>query len=321
MTQGATGWRRRAIVAAVFPAISAVGTALLWTTFASRLPTRVASHFGIDGRADGFTGIAEAPFVMAAVAALTAVVVGLLSWRMASNPQGQQAVSTVSGGLGMLLLVVTALTLAVNLDLPDPGSAELPAWFPAALIAALLAGGLAGWAATGTLPPARVPVPPGPEPTRQVDDHEELAWTRTVVSPVISTIAIIITVAALGMGLGGSWWMLSVFGPIVLTLGAFSRATVTVSIHGLTVRLLTGWPTFRVSAAEIESARSHSVAALREFGGWGWRMNRRASGIVLRSGQGLWVYRKGRVPLVVTVPDAEQAAALLNKIRDQQVLG
>ena len=53
-------------------------------------------------------------------------------------------------------------------------------------------------------------------------------------------------------------------------------------------------------------------------GGWGWRTGVGGTiGIVMRKGEGIEVVHSGGKRLVVTVDDAETAAALLNTMADR----
>jgi hypothetical protein len=53
------------------------------------------------------------------------------------------------------------------------------------------------------------------------------------------------------------------------------------------------------------------VNGFAEFGGWGIRQRPGALGIILRNGESLQVTRRNGRRLVITVDDAETAAALL----------
>lgn len=108
--------------------------------------------------------------------------------------------------------------------------------------------------------------------------------------------------------------------PVVLAavLLLTSSWTVRVDDAGLSVRSITGWPRFRVPAAEVASAGTIDVRPLGEFGGWGIRAGRgRRTGIVMRSGESLEVQRRDGRALVVTVDDAGTAAALLGAVAER----
>ena len=61
------------------------------------------------------------------------------------------------------------------------------------------------------------------------------------------------------------------------------------------------------------------TSPLREFGGYGWRIGKDGSrGFVTRSGEALVVERVGEPPVVVTVDDAAEAAAVLNTLASRR---
>jgi hypothetical protein len=81
------------------------------------------------------------------------------------------------------------------------------------------------------------------------------------------------------------------------------------------VRSSLGRPRIVVPLDEVVRAEVVEVSPVAEFGGWGYRVGRAGRvGIVLRSGQALQVERTGGRSLVVTVDDADTAAALLNTL-------
>lgn len=147
-------------------------------------------------------------------------------------------------------------------------------------------------------------------------------WTRTVAT---ARPAVIIAVSATLLILvpalvSGAWWLLGLAAFLVLLMVATFAVRVVVDPTGLRVAGPLGWPRVRVPIEEVEAVATAEVSALREFGGWGYRVAFSgplvgAKGFVLRSGPAIVVTRRsGRVELVV-VDDAATGAALLEAYR------
>src|SRR5699024_9553625 len=78
-------------------------------------------------------------------------------------------------------------------------------------------------------------------------------------------------------------------------------------------RGLFGLPRLTVRASEILRADVTSIRPFAEFGGWGLRMRPDGTtALVTRRGEALRITTAGQQHTVVSLPDAAQAAALLN---------
>jgi hypothetical protein len=96
-----------------------------------------------------------------------------------------------------------------------------------------------------------------------------------------------------------------------LMLWAFTSVRVSVGPTGLRAGFgPLGWPRLRVELSEVTSVTIEDVVPM-VYGGWGYRMLPGVRAIVIRSGEGLRVGRRGRSDLVITVDDAEVAAGVL----------
>jgi hypothetical protein len=89
--------------------------------------------------------------------------------------------------------------------------------------------------------------------------------------------------------------------------------TIRVDARGVRMRSSLGIPRITIPLANIESADVIHVQAIAEYGGFGvrWGLGGRF-GVILRSGEALQVLRHNGRSVVVTVDDAETAAALIN---------
>ena len=120
---------------------------------------------------------------------------------------------------------------------------------------------------------------------------------------------------ALGV-LDGGWVVviLGLFGACAIAI--VSEISATVDARGLTVAFGPfGWPRQHVPLEDVSSAEAIEVNP-REVGGWGIRFPRGGGlAVVVRGGDGIRVVRRDGRQLIVTLPDAATAAALLNDLK------
>ena len=101
---------------------------------------------------------------------------------------------------------------------------------------------------------------------------------------------------------------------IVGVIGTLSWR-VTVDERGFVARSVFGYPRFTVPLADVDSARTVSASALREFGGYGIRWAGKGRwGVITRSGEALEVKRANGSSVTVTVSQAATGAGLLNSL-------
>ncbi|MEU3600045.1 hypothetical protein ABZ714_15195 [Streptomyces sp. NPDC006798] len=319
-TPAAAGRWRRALVAVV-PAVLAVAVFLaVYFAVRDRLPDELATHMGPDGRADGFTD--RTAFVVTAALALTGVgaLFALLSRLPARAGQASvpRAMSAMGAGTLALLDWVLVMLLLANTGIDDPATVRFSGWH--------ILWALAAWAVTGAL--AWFAAGPDPAPAARTDDGpasgarrlplgpgEQIAWTRTAGSPGVLA-AGGVTVATLAVtGAYAGWWLLALAVPLGAAFAATGRIRVTADARGLTVTPAgLRRPRVRIPLDEIATASARRVSAVRDFGGFGYRIRAGASGVILRSGDALAVDRASGGTFLVTVDDAATAAATLNAL-------
>ncbi|MBW0118008.1 hypothetical protein [Pseudonocardia abyssalis] len=281
---------------------------LVLVTAADRLPDPLASHFALDGTADGFTGHGWLLVVLLGLAGSLAVV----SWATLNSPHvpGRRVVVGASWATATLLGVVTWSATAANLDLADAADAVLPPWwFAVGLGAGAVVGAVAYRFAPPSPPAGRTDVM---TPAVRLGATEQVSWSRTATSRVGVAAAVVLTVAGIGTAVAG----LPLVAPVALLVAAAALAVattarVTVDRRGLRVGLgPLGWPRLVVPVEDIRSAAVGEVSPA-EFGGWGYRIVPGARGVILRGGPALLVTRRSGARLVVTVDDPGTAAGLL----------
>ncbi|MCX2182092.1 hypothetical protein KV205_16345 [Streptomyces sp. SKN60] len=310
--------RLRALAAAPF-VLALAAHLLLLALWRDRLPDPLATHFSATdgGRADGFTGLAAYTAISSGLLLLLGA--GWVAFVRRSALCGAWATAGFTGGLLDLLL-------RDNLDAADAAEVSTPlAVFTVAAGIGALAG-LIGWGLTRLprlVPPEPVvPVPPVRAPRLDLGAHELAGWSRAATSTAgtaFGTVFVVAGAGALFPAVLVTPWPYALIAAVGLVIGvpgvALSRVRVGVDRRGLTVTpALLPRPRIRIPLDEVASATVHDVRAVAEFGGWGYRTRPRRSALLLRSGEALSVRRTNGFEFLVTVADAETAAALLNTL-------
>jgi hypothetical protein len=210
-------------------------------------------------------------------------------------------------------------------------------WVQRGLDDAADAGSVLPWMAAGAVAglvlavPAALLAPRAPltvddddeAPALELGDDERAVWSRNV-TPGRGIAVFLLLVGAVTAGTialvsspsnSGSWVGFAILAAALLLVLATSFWRVRVTAAGVTVRSALGFPNFSVPLDQVETARAVQISPLGDFGGWGLRGSPRRFGIVLRSGEALEIERTNGRSLVVTVPDAATAAALVNGLR------
>ncbi|MFE5793912.1 hypothetical protein ACFQ8C_15230 [Streptomyces sp. NPDC056503] len=305
--------RLRALAALPF-ALAATAYPLLIAAWSDRLPDPLATHFSYGGEADGFTGRA----------AFAAVGTGLLltlgaGWTVLVRRNALWGAWLTAGLAGTLLCLV----VHDNLDAADPADVTSPLSGLAVAAAAGAVLALAGHALSRLVPPEEHEASgPGADPDAPRLDlgaREVAGWSRATASAPLTALGLLLLAGGAVAALLGPWPLLPVALVVAVPGLALARVRVNVDRHGLTVRsTLTPRPRVHVPLADITAADVRDVDALREFGGWGYRVRAHRSGVVLRSGEALVVRRGNGREFAVTVPDARTAAALLNTLVERR---
>jgi hypothetical protein len=154
-------------------------------------------------------------------------------------------------------------------------------------------------------------------------EGERATWIRsTVANPrvilalvgillVVTTVCVLVVVRS-----DGKAWPI-VFIPVLLIGVALTNLAWTVRVDntGVRARSSIGIPTITIRLADIVSADVLDVNSFTEYGGWGfrWGFNGRM-GVIVRSGEALEIRRRRGLSFVITIDDADSAAALINSL-------
>lgn len=215
-----------------------------------------------------------------------------------------------------MFAILMTWALAMQVGITDPRTAPsivLPLFVSLGI--GLLVG-LLGWLAL----PAPSPIPkPTPAVPMQLRRGIKVTWARsTTLSPVataaltISCLLLVVLTIWFALVGGPEIWIVALATIVCIGLTICTVAfNVRVDDSGLTVESPIGFPRFRVTLDEIESASAIKVIPMTDFGGWGIRKVPGATGIILRRGSALEVFKTDGNRFVVTVADPQQAASLL----------
>lgn len=302
-------------------AAAAIAVVLAW---APELPDPLAIHWAGD-RPDGFSSLGGFIALIAATLAGMALLLGLIGIAAIRAGQPMRALRMLAA-----LQLATAGLLAVGMtasaaiqrglsDAADADGATLGRGMLVAVVCAIALGALGALA----LPRQHQTAPDGgsaePAPALELGAEERAVWTGRAAMETRVLAALLLTlgaVALLPILVGVEGWASLIGVGVALLILPFLFWRVRVDRRGLTTRSALGWPRWSMAAGDIVEARAVAVNPLAEFGGWGIRFGGGGRwGLVLRRGSALEIHRAGKVPFVVTVDGAEEAAALLNGYR------
>lgn len=318
-----TSVRRRILVIGLVVPSALLAVALgvmVWSL--PDLPDPVAVHWGPAGTPDGF-GSPVLSFVLLPGIILAWLVFAWFLVRRtpdAGPTVNQKLVLAVGVFLAAYLGTIIAGSFVIQRgaeDARDTGSI-LPVMLVGGIVGVVLAA-IAWFVLPKATAPA--PIPPLDElPARAIGENERVVWVRRI-EPSTPALAIVLAVSAVVLIAGAAivaatqplLALIAVLPLALIGLGyAVSFWTVTIDRRGVLARGGPGWPTIRLPLSDIEAARAIEVEPVIDFGGWGLRWAPGRTGIIVRRGPALEVRRRSGRDLVVTTPDAETAAELVN---------
>ncbi|MFF4605091.1 DUF1648 domain-containing protein [Streptomyces sp. NPDC001339] len=317
------------LLVAVLPFGAAIAAVVaVHASVSTRLPDRMAVHFGAGGRADDYSSSQGFLTGCVAVLLVLGIVSGLLTLLRAPAAAMPWLIATMytiaaSVGSGMCLLLLANANAEVT-D-ADASAVRLPAWpHMAVMLAAALVAGVLGYLLAGGAPRRPSRQEPGDDaPRLDLPAGTTAGWSRAISSPPLVAVAVVPLCAGLFFALradvltGG---YLFAVGVLVL---AVTSVRVTVDRRGLTLaplllRPVAPWIRFRrIALDRVTEATSRRIDCLADLGGWGYRHRPGASGLALRSGDGIVIRLTNGREFMVTVDDAATAAALLNAYADR----
>jgi hypothetical protein len=296
---------------------AAAVVALSWR---AQLPDPVASHWGIDGAADGFSSVNSVLVIMLGFGIALVIGFGACTLLLGQSAVTRRIAAAAATWSALFISLLTLGTLYIQRGLAD--ARDVGSIGTVMLVAVI--GSLLPAAAVGALVPGDPRLPASEAVAADAPRIELAAGQRTTwiaradARPAIGigliTAAVVLTLVVVTR----IWAMLVVAGLLATVIASMFRWVVRVDTTGLTICSAIGWPRVRVPLDELVRADVVQVRALRDFGGWGLRVGRAGRvGVILRSGEALLAERTGGRSVVVTVDEAATGAALLNALADQ----
>lgn len=316
---------RMMIVGVIAPLVVAAAGIIAVIAVLPRLPYPVAVHWGPSGAPDRF----GSPIPGLILIAVTAVGYSIFAFLVARSEHGgvtlnQRAILSIGPFLSTVVTGIVAGSTIMQVDVADPRTG--PSIGPVFAVSFGL--GLVAASAAWLLLPRTQPITPAPNPDPPVltlGENERAIWMQHIgPSRALGTAVAVVLVLAITGGAVALWVTaplvaLVIYLVVMISVGAISAASlywrITIDAAGVRAVSPLGVPRFTIPLAEVESADAITIDPLRDFGGWGIRWaGRRRWGIVMRRGEALEVRREGDRSLVLTVPHAKDAAALLNSL-------
>lgn len=282
--------RLRAWLTMAVPVVAVTVVALiLLAVWRDALPDPVATHFEGAGRADGFSSLSTVMLIVGLIGVGALLIGGAVCGVAGPRAELRFLLGTLAG-VAVFIAVLLIWAIARQRGLSDATEASLPGW--TALVAGVA--GLAVGGAVAVLTPCEKspagpdigvrPAPAGPVPATwsgRVSSGPALAATILVSIAVWLTVSVILQL----------WFLLGVGVVIIALVALIWSMRVEIDDDGVRVRSALGWPRSATPWPEIDHAEVADVHALRDFGGWGYRVGfgKRFPGVkgfVLRSGPG-----------------------------------
>lgn len=318
--------RRFALVAVVLPIAISVVALVAQAFLLPPLPDPVATHWGLDGRPDGF-GPAWVNLVLTVVVGLGIPLViaasGLGGLRRGDHGGTYRLLGATALAMSVLMAVIGTGALALQAGLTD--AANAPGIGLVTLGAFVLAGaaGVLGWFLQPHEPFRAMTLPAGDPLT--LSGTEKAVWLQRVslarsgviVLGAAFVLIFVVSVVALSASPEPfiAWLLVGVMLVMAATFATTLAFHVRVDDDGLRVTSVTGFPRVHIPLDEIARAEAVEVNPMGEFGGWGLRWAPGGGfGVVLRRGPGIRVTRTNGKTFTVTVDDAETGAALLQAL-------
>lgn len=286
------------------PVLVAAAALALGDTVPDPLPT----HWNTRGEVDDTSAFGTFTAIILVITSLLAVVGIVVTWR--ARTRTTSAVVAMPGWLAWLFALLYGATLVVSDGAARAESVDLPWWV---VLAVLVGSGLAWLALHRLLPPhEQSAVRPG-FTTMSLADDERAVWVGSARSAAMGW---------LGAGLAVTGAVLLFLEP-VLGAGTLFVGVLVWWLHQLTVRVddegvRAGWGPLRwpgrsIALADIASAEAEEVEPMK-WGGWGYRVSGRGTGLVVRRGPGIVLHRVSGGDVAITVDGADEAVSLVNAL-------
>jgi len=309
-------WRLAVALAITIGVAIVVPAAWSWA-LVDRLPHEVARHWGTGGSVTGTWSLAAQTIALGGTTLVVAGAMAVIAVVARMPLSMRRMLAGSAAWLAVLLAAAQLDALRGHLDLADPFSAPAPSMGLGlgaliGVVAGVIVARFGRESADGVVatepPSVDLPRLDGRTPLREITAPSSTTMT-------VATVAVGVSFAVLAVPAG--WWLLVVGLVIMGVMHIHTRFVVTIDEHGLTVA--NSW--FTILHVPVEEVAGGDVAdevdPFWEFGGWGLRVDVHGrTGIVTRKGSALRVSRADGSEIIITIEQAQHAAATLNTYAD-----
>ncbi len=311
---------RRVMIAAL---LSLVALAAALALVAGDLPDPVATHFGVDGTADGFSAPAAVWAMGLGLPAVLAFLLGaLVGGTHDTLPSGLRWIRGLPVGIVWAVGGTMLATLVPQRGLDDASSAQVPvALVLGALALAAVVTVLAARLAPSEEPPASRLAAPAGLPRADVDPSSTALWQGTTPrSGLALALAGGLVVAGLVTAVVAAWWLGLLLGAISLVAVAATRFRVVIGPAAVRASgWLGGWPRVAVPMETVAAAEATTMGAFA-YGGPGLRVavGQPVTAVVTGTGPALDLVRTDGSRVRISLDDAADAVAVVNTLLDRR---
>jgi hypothetical protein len=299
-------------------AVGGTGGLVLWTwTVRDRLPDQIAHHWGSGGQATSTTDLTTILVMSVVLPLMTSLPLALAAVFGRQALALRRCLAAVSSFLVAFITVLIADSLRGQLGLEDGISSSPPGLGIG--LGLLIGAGVALLAAAVVRNDpqdvtARKAAEPPPATAPRLAGLVTGPWEAPPTG--IDTSALVTSLVALAAVT--SWWLALLAPPLLVLSGLAARFRVRVDVEGLHATAV-GRRIVHVPIVEVARAEVVDLDPFWEFGGWGLRVDVAGRvGIVTRKGPALRVVRGDGSEVLITIDEAQVAAATLNTLAEQR---
>lgn len=314
----------RKLAAAAGALVAPIAVLSTYLAMRDRLPNPLPVHWNLSGAVDGTAQISV--FFGLGLGVSTVLALGVIAAMVFVRPAASSRIVAALVMFGAWITAGTWLVTALVADGAEQAHDVALPWY--AIVAMLLVPALAG-VGTYALLPGRWEDAWGPEGAELAGPQslvlapgEAVMWIDQARSRVLQTVAVLLALAGIAvlLVLPASAMVGSGIAAVVLVAAAvliawMSQITVRIDERGL--HTLWGplyWPRGLIPLAQIAAVRAEEIIPL-QWGGWGYRVSKRGTAIVVRRGPGLVISRGGHRPdHAITLPHAARGAEVLQAL-------
>ena len=312
------------LLAAALAVLAPIGLVVTWLLLRGDLPDSLATHWNLQGDVDDTLPTTT---LLVVTLAPSVVLAALAAWsvRRPVLHHGDRATAIALVWAAWSAATVFAVSTSLAAGAADAADVGLTWW---ALLAVPVVPMLVAAAAHALLPAARPSVVVGAGTgtgtgtapyagSVRLGDTERVTWIGSASSRGLLLLAAVLELAAVVL-VFTAWPMANLLALVGVVVFWVHSVSVRVDDRGLSAAWgPVRWPRVHVDLDDVAGATTEEIAPL-EWGGWGYRLTPRSTGVVVRRGPGIVVDRRSGRRFAVTVAGAEDGAAVLRALVERR---